>query len=88
MFIILYLKKPPRSDGIVTNGYITHFWICHSFLDKYIYNVCKYIQQTPYYMEQIDVNIYNKRLYEGWTAHTSAIALKFCGRIYFCLNYV
>jgi hypothetical protein len=35
---------------IVTNGYPTHFWICHSFLDKYIYNICKYIQQTPYYM--------------------------------------
>ena len=29
------------------NGYLTHFWICHSFLDKYIYNICKYIPPPP-----------------------------------------
>ena len=52
LFYVYYFvfKETPTSWGLVTNGYLTHFWICHSFLDKYIYNICKYIQQTPYYM--------------------------------------
>ena len=52
LFYVYYFvfKETPTKWGLVTDGYLTHFWICHSFLDKYIYNICKYIHQTPYNM--------------------------------------
>merc|ERR1711991_1245911 len=62
---------------IVTNGYHTHFWICHSFLDKYIYNICIYTYKNHIIWNKLaSIYIINGYMRDGLSISTPSPVLR------------
>ena len=62
---------------IVTNGYHTYFWICHSFLDKYIYNVCIYTYKNHIIWNKLaSIYIINGYMRDGLSISTLSPVLR------------